>query len=42
MPATAKELAKRFARAKPDDVAEVLETLVALGRAHGSGERFSR
>lgn len=33
-PATAAELAQHFARAKPADVAEILETLVTLGRAH--------
>ncbi len=32
-PVTADELAQRFARAKPGDVAEILDTLVALGRA---------
>jgi chromosome segregation and condensation protein ScpB len=33
-PATAADLAKRFARAQPADVAEILDTLVTLGRAH--------
>lgn len=32
-PATAAALAKRFARAKPNDIAEILHTLVTLGRA---------
>jgi hypothetical protein len=32
-PASAGALAKRFARAKAADVAEILQTLVALGRA---------
>jgi hypothetical protein len=32
-PVTAAELAKRFARAKPADIAEILDTLAALGRA---------
>ncbi|MBI4623098.1 MAG: class I SAM-dependent DNA methyltransferase [Verrucomicrobia bacterium] len=32
-PATAAELAKRFSRAKPEDIAEILDTLVTLGRA---------
>lgn len=32
-PATAAEIAKRFARAKPADLAEILQTLVTLGRA---------
>ena len=32
-PASAAELAKRFARARPADVAEILQTLVTLGRA---------
>lgn len=33
-PVTAAALAQRFARAKAKDVAEILETLAALGRAH--------
>ena len=33
-PATAAALAKRFARAKPSDVGEILETLCAMGQAH--------
>jgi hypothetical protein len=35
-PATAAELAKRFTRAKPEDLAEILDTLVTLGRARPS------
>lgn len=33
-PVTAADLAKQFARAREKDVAEILETLAALGRAH--------
>lgn len=33
-PTTAAELAKQFQRANPDTVAEILETLVTIGRAH--------
>ena len=33
-PLTATELAKQFSRAKDKEVAEILETLAALGRAH--------
>ena len=41
-PRTAEELACRhFTRAKPADLAEILETLTALGHAHRDGERFS-
>jgi len=32
-PVTATEMAKRFARAKPADVGEILETLCAMGKA---------
>jgi len=32
-PLTSAEVAKRFLRAKPEDPAEILETLAALGRA---------
>ena len=32
-PVTAPELAKSFARAKPADVGEILETLCAMGKA---------
>lgn len=38
-PATAPEMAKRFARAKAADVGEILETLCAVGKARrGKGE----
>ncbi len=40
-PVTPAQLAKRFLRAKPDDLAEILETLATLGRAHRDGEKFS-
>jgi len=40
--ATPAELAKQFKRAQPADVAEILETLVTLGRARQQGETFSR
>jgi hypothetical protein len=36
------ELAAQFKRAKPADVAEILETLVAMGRAREQGGKFSR
>ena len=39
---TPTELAKQFARAKPADMAEILETLVTIGRARQQGENFSR
>ena len=32
---------KRFLRAKPEDLAEILDTLVAMSRAHKEGEKFS-
>lgn len=35
-PQTAAQLAQRFARAKPSDIQEILETLTALGKAHES------
>ncbi len=38
---TPAELAKRFLRAKPEDLAEILETLVSMSRAHQDGEKFS-
>jgi len=38
---TPADIAKRFLRAKPEDLAEILETLVTLGRAHPDGEKFS-
>lgn len=40
-PVTPAELAKRFTRAKPEDLAEILETLVTLGRAHRDGGKFT-
>ena len=40
--ATPSELAGQFKRAKPADVAEILETLVTMGRARQQGEKFSR
>jgi hypothetical protein len=33
-PVTSEDLAKRFARAKAGDIAEILETLCAMGHAH--------
>jgi hypothetical protein len=37
-PVTAPEMARRFARARPADVGEILETLCAMGKArHGKG-----
>ena len=41
-PTTSAELAKQFKRAKPADVAEILETLVTVGRAHRKGNQFTR
>jgi chromosome segregation and condensation protein ScpB len=41
-PVTRANLAKQFKRAQPADVAEILETLVTLGRARKQGDRFSR
>jgi hypothetical protein len=38
---TAEALSKSFSRAKPTDVQEILESLVALGRARREGEMFS-
>ncbi|MDZ4286947.1 MAG: type IIL restriction-modification enzyme MmeI, partial [Prosthecobacter sp.] len=38
---SAEELTLQFLRAKPGDVQEILESLVALGRAHRSGDAFS-
>jgi hypothetical protein len=32
-PVTTAEMAKRFARARPADVGEILETLCAIGKA---------
>jgi hypothetical protein len=40
-PVTPAQLAKHFLRAKPADLAEILETLATLGRAHRDGDRFS-
>jgi len=40
-PVTAELLANRFARAKPEDIAEILETLATLGRAQRDGESYS-
>ena len=39
-PVTAAALARRFARAKPADLAEILETLTLLGRAHQDADTF--
>lgn len=39
---TAADLARQFARAKPADVAEILDTLVTLGRARKQGELFTK
>jgi hypothetical protein len=36
---TPAEHAPRFARAKPDEVAKILETLAVLGRARPSDEK---
>nr|MBP9902478.1 class I SAM-dependent DNA methyltransferase [Verrucomicrobiota bacterium] len=41
-PVAAAELAKQFKRARPENVAEILETLVTLGRAHPKGNQFTR
>lgn len=40
--ATPTELASQFKRALPADVAEILETLVTMGRARQQGDKFSR
>ena len=40
--ATPAELAGQFKRAQPADVAEILETLVTMGRARQQGGKFSR
>jgi hypothetical protein len=40
--ATPSELAAQFKRAKPADVAEILETLVTMGRARQQAGKFSR
>jgi hypothetical protein len=41
VPVTAENLSKRFTRAKPADITEILETLTTLGRAHRDGEQYS-
>ena len=41
-PVAPEELAKSFARAKSADVAEILQTLVTLGRARKQGKQFTR
>ena len=40
--ATPAELAAQFSRAKPADVAEILETLVTMGRARQQSGKFTR
>ena len=40
--ATPAELASQFKRAQPADVAEILETLVTMGRARQQGDKFGR
>lgn len=40
-PVEAVVLSKQFARAKPDEVEEILVTLVTLGRARQRGDQFS-
>jgi hypothetical protein len=40
-PVTPSILAQHFFRAKPEDLAEILETLVTLGRAYLHGETYS-
>ncbi len=40
-PQTAESLAKHFTRAKAHDIAEILETLTTLGRAHRDGDKFT-
>ena len=39
-PVTPADLTQNFSRAKPTDLQEILESLVALGRARKDGERF--
>ena len=41
-PVATADLAKQFARAKPADVLEILQTLVTLGRARKHGKQFTR
>jgi hypothetical protein len=36
------DLAKQFARAKPADVEEILETLTTIGRAHRKGSSYTK
>ena len=40
--ATPAEIAAQFSRAKPAAIAEILETLVTMGRARQQGQKFSR
>jgi hypothetical protein len=40
--ATPADLAKQFLRAKTANVAEILETLVTMGRARHQGGKYSR
>jgi hypothetical protein len=40
-PTAPADLATQFKRAKPSDVAEILETLATLGRAHRRGGKFT-
>lgn len=40
-PVSPAQLAKHFLRAKPEDLAEILETLATLGRALRDGQRFT-
>jgi hypothetical protein len=40
-PVTAEQLAKRFAYSKPEELAEILDTLATLGRAQRDGEKFT-
>jgi hypothetical protein len=40
-PVTPAQLAKHFHRAKPEDLAEILETLATLGRAHRNGKFYT-
>ena len=39
-PITPAELAKTFTRARPEDLAEILETLATLGRAHQDRAKY--
>ena len=40
--ATPAELAQQFQRAKPETVAEILETLATVGHSHLQGNKFTR